>query len=93
MYNKINKAQASATTLITPKEPPHSNRDTTNLTIPSDHGELQKSPLNSTTKPKHRPLPRAPWRDLHTYSHQQKQNEKRLTPRRFVSEISSISNN
>ncbi|KAK3893279.1 hypothetical protein Pcinc_002835 [Petrolisthes cinctipes] len=44
--------QASATTLITPNEPPHSNRDTTNLTMPADHGELQISPLNSTTKPK-----------------------------------------
>ncbi|KAK3891506.1 hypothetical protein Pcinc_004596 [Petrolisthes cinctipes] len=64
MYLTSQQAQASATTLIAPKEPPHSNKDTTNLTMPSDHGELQKSSLNSTTKPKHRPLPRAPWRDL-----------------------------
>ncbi|KAK3888325.1 hypothetical protein Pcinc_007615 [Petrolisthes cinctipes] len=64
MYLTSQQAQASATTLIAPKEPPHSNKDTTNLTMPSDHGELQKSSFNSTTKPKHRPLPRAPWRDL-----------------------------
>ncbi|KAK3875783.1 hypothetical protein Pcinc_019362 [Petrolisthes cinctipes] len=64
MYLTSQQAQASATTLIAPTEPPHSNRDTTNLTMPSDHGELQISPLNSTTKSKHRPLPRAPWRDL-----------------------------
>ncbi|KAK3859539.1 hypothetical protein Pcinc_034357 [Petrolisthes cinctipes] len=90
MYLTSQQAQPSATTLITPKEPPHSNKDTTN---PHDTLRPWRTPeIPTQFHHKTKTPPFCPERHGETYSHQQKQNEKRPTPRRLVSEIASISN-